>query len=192
MILEKGTIGALKYAQDIEQKNYRIASKIDSAVVEIYSFTKFARGDDPFTDPDSPLNPNTESNQKRPINFNDLGLEGADTAAKWLAFKNSRKLFYNSKINEFTKLIQDINNPASREQAIKILNNSPKDFNYLRGNIRSTLLQIAKSKLPTEEFQSFVHDAAGAWEEAIHLGLSSPVNKFRKFYLMQQFVSIIM
>jgi len=101
LILEKGTIGALKYAQDIEQKNYRIASKIDSAVAEIYSFTKFAQGDDPFTDPDSPLSPNTESNQKRPINFNDLGLEGADTAAKWLAFKNSRKLFYNLKINEF-------------------------------------------------------------------------------------------
>jgi hypothetical protein len=31
------------------------------------------------------------------------------------------------------------------------------------------------------EYQNFVHDAAGAWEESIHLGLLSPVNKFRKF-----------
>lgn len=43
LILEQGAINALKYAQNIDKKNHKLASEIDSAVVDI--FRKFSQTD---------------------------------------------------------------------------------------------------------------------------------------------------
>jgi hypothetical protein len=41
LILQKGTLNALKYAQSIERTNYRLASEIDDAVIDV--FNKFSQ-----------------------------------------------------------------------------------------------------------------------------------------------------
>lgn len=43
LIIQKGTLGALKYANQIENKNYRLASQIDEAVVNFYRNEEMVR-----------------------------------------------------------------------------------------------------------------------------------------------------
>lgn len=183
LILDQGCLGALKYADQIERTNIRLASKIDSAVSEIYKNTRFA-GDpnDPYNispnyNPNQELNaPNLPAqnasgqvgNSSVPMpSLSNLGMDIAginvNTAARIQAFKRAMAIRYNGQLRLFKTYLQQGNTIG----ATKILNNAPKDLSfYFGGNsvaIRSNFIKAAQDTLGvgSPKYIEFIHAAAG-------------------------------
>lgn len=215
LIIERGTIGALKYANQIENKNFKLANQIDDAVLRLcknagmirtaqeipdipwdyagsssYSFSPPPLQNNPsynYSPPASQNYPSTLSDNKSNSEPQEtgsanpfLGLAGsvAIPLAKFKAWKNWRNIQYAKKIKDFKSLLEMGNNQA----AIEMLNNAPKEFSQgFRGGlqgfldpvkVRQQFLNEARNTLvDPEEYQNFIHDAAGSMKNSLNESL---------------------
>jgi hypothetical protein len=183
LILDQGCLGALKYADQIERTNIRLASKIDSAVSEIYKNTRFAQ------DPNNPYNISPNYNPNQELNapnlpaqnasgqvgnssvpmpsLSNLGMDlagkGVDAGARTQALLRAMVIKYNGQLRLFKTYLQQGNTIG----ATKILNNAPKDLSfYFGGNsvaIRSNFIKAAQDTLGvgSPKYIEFIQTAAG-------------------------------
>jgi hypothetical protein len=183
LILDQGCLGALKYADQIERTNIRLASKIDSAVSEIYKNTRFAG------DPNNPYNISPNYNPNQELNapnlpaqnasgqvgnssvpmpsLSNLGMDisgiNVDTAARIQAFRRAMIIRYNGQLRLFKTYLEQ----GKTIDATKILNNAPKDLSfYFGGNsvaIRSNFIKAAQDTLGvgSPKYIEFIQTAAG-------------------------------
>ena len=205
LILDQGCLGALKYADQIERTNIRLASKIDSAVSEIYKNTRFAQdANNPYNispnyNPNQELNaPNLPAqnasgqvgNSSVPMpSLSNLGMgiagSGVDAAARIQAFKRAMAIRYNGQLRLFKTYLQQGNTIS----ATNILNNAPKDLSfYFGGNsvaIRSNFIKAAQDTLGvgSPKYIEFIQTAAGQYaadtaKALANKGIGGVVGKF--------------
>jgi hypothetical protein len=209
LILQKGTLNALKYAQSIERTNYRLASEIDDAVIDV--FNKFSQSHIGTYDYAPVATPQPRQQKQQVPNaaisqfvedlhrqeekgggdqlFDDrsflfkvihqLVSAGYDFRLVKYAFSSGN---YHKLYSSLGKLVLSPNDTKLIQQVAENLANLPKiTYGGLGNDLRSNAIKLIKGKLPSETYNQIFHESADILSKESTVAVGGVQNTVRNY-----------